>query len=110
MSLPITLTKENFEEEVIKSDLPVIVDFWAEWCGPCRMMAPVLDELAAKLEGKVKFAKLDVNNPEHEELSEKYQIQGIPAFKVFKGGAVVKEMTGYQPAESLESALAEIIG
>jgi thioredoxin 1 len=109
MSQPIILTKENFEAEVIKSDIPVLVDFWAEWCGPCRMMIPVLDELAEKHSGKLKVAKLDVNNPDHEELSEKYQIQGIPAFKVFKGGELVKEMTGYQPTESLEESLAEFL-
>lgn len=109
MSHPIILTDENFEAEVIKSELPVLVDFWAEWCGPCRMMIPVLDEVAGKFEGKIKVAKLDVNDEKHQALAEKYQIQGIPALKVFKGGEVVKEMTGYQPTESLETELAAIL-
>lgn len=106
---PIILTKENFEQEVIKSDIPVLVDFWAEWCGPCRMMVPILDELSEKYAGKVKIAKLDVNDPEHGDLAEKYQIQGIPALKIFKGGEVVKELVGFRPTEDLEKELAEFI-
>jgi len=107
MSHPIILTDENFEAEVLKSELPVLVDFWAEWCGPCRMMIPVLDEIAGKYDGKIKIAKLDVNDEKHQTLAEKYQIQGIPALKVFKGGEVVKELVGYQPTETLEAELAE---
>lgn len=107
MSHPIILTKDNFEQEVIKSDLPVLVDFWAEWCGPCRMMIPVLEEVAVKFAGKIKIAKLDVNDPNHEQIAGQYDIQGIPAFKVFKNGEVVKELVGYRPAEDLEKELAE---
>jgi thioredoxin 1 len=110
MSLPIELDKHNFASEVLKSELPVFVDFWAPWCGPCKMMAPVLEELAGKTVGKLKVAKLNVDESAHQELAEKYQIQGIPAFKIFKGGVVVKELVGYQPLESLERELKEFIG
>lgn len=109
MSHPITLTDKNWEQEVLKSDKPVLVDFWAEWCGPCRMMAPILEEFAGKHADKIKVGKLDVDNDNHQALAEKYEIQGIPALKVFKGGEVVKELTGYRPAEVLEEDLAEFL-
>ena len=109
MSHPITLTDKNWEQEVLKSDKPVLVDFWAEWCGPCKMMGPILEEFAGKHADKIKVAKLDVNDDAHQALAEKYDIQGIPAFKVFKSGVVVKELTGYRPAEVLEQDLAEFL-
>jgi len=109
MSSAIILTEENFEAEVLKSEIPVLVDFWAEWCGPCRMMIPVLDELGEKYAGKIKIAKLDVNEEKHQALAEKYQIQGIPALKIFKNGAIAKELVGYQPTETLETELAEFL-
>jgi len=109
MSKLIMLTKDNFENEVLKSEMPVLVDFWAEWCGPCKMMGPILEDFAGKHADKIKVAKLDVNNADHQALSEKYDIQGIPALRVFKGGVVVKELTGYRPAEALEEELAEFL-
>ncbi len=109
MSHPIVLTDKTFEHEVLHSDQPVLVDFWAEWCGPCRMMAPILEELSEKYAGKIKIAKLDVNDPAHQALAEKYDIQGIPAMKVFKGGGVVKELVGYRPLEALEEELSEFL-
>jgi thioredoxin 1 len=107
MSHAVTLTAENFEAEVLKSELPVLVDFWAPWCGPCRMMAPIIDELATKHAGKIKIAKLDVNEAEHQALADKYGIQGIPTLKVFKNGEVVKELVGFKPSEALENEIAE---
>lgn len=109
MPHPIILTDKTWDAEVLKSDKPVLVDFWAEWCGPCRMMAPILEELAGKYQDKIKIAKLDVDNADHQALAEKYEIQGIPALKVFKSGEVVKELTGYRPAEVLEEDLAEFL-
>jgi len=109
MSNAIILNKDNFEQEVIKSEIPVLVDFWAEWCGPCRMMIPVLDEISQKYAGKIKVAKLDVNDSEHQGLAEKYDIQGIPALKIFKNGEVVKELVGFKPTEELENEINNIV-
>jgi thioredoxin 1 len=105
----IILTNENFEQEVLKSELPILVDFWAEWCGPCRMLLPIIEEAAEKFAGKLKVAKFDVNNPAHSDLSEKYEIQGIPALKVFKHGQIVKELTGFCPFDELEKELSEYL-
>ncbi len=109
MSTVITLTNENFENEVMAAKLPVLVDFWAPWCVPCKMMAPVLDELAKEFDGRIIIAKLDVENQAHQLLANKYQIQSIPALKLFKEGAVVKEYIGYRDknnfAKELEEAL-----
>ncbi len=88
----IELTNENFDSEVINSELPVLVDFWAEWCGPCKMIAPVIDELAAEFSGKVKVGKLNVD--EANEVAAKFNIRGIPTLLMFKGGAVVDNKVG----------------
>jgi thioredoxin 1 len=102
------LTSANFEEEVINSQIPVLVDFWAEWCGPCRMMEPILEELAKDLEGKqVKIAKCNVD--ENTDLAQKYEILSIPAFKIFKGGKVIEEFVGAQTKDGLKSKLEKII-
>ena len=101
MSKPIELTNANFSSEVLTSKIPVLVDFWAPWCGPCRMMAPVLEELAWELDGKVKIAKLNVDDPDHQELAMRYGIQGIPDMKIFRGGAVIGDIVGARPKEFL---------
>ncbi len=103
------ITNENFEQEVLNSDVPVLIDFWAPWCQPCLMMAPALDELSEELEGKVKIGKVDVENSENQELAMKYQIQSIPNMKLFKNGEVVKEFIGLRPKEALKSELEEAI-
>ena len=110
MNNVIELTSENFEAEVLKSTIPILVDFWAPWCGPCRLMAPILDELAGEMSGKIKIAKLNVDEPRHQALAMAYNVQGIPNMQVFKNGAVVKELVGARPKEALKSDLESVIG
>ncbi len=96
-------TDDNFENEVLKSEVPVLVDFWAEWCGPCQMMTPVIDELAEEMKGSAKIGKLDVDgNPK---MASEYGIMSIPSLKIFKGGKVVREFMGVQRKESLKEEL-----
>ena len=95
MSKPILLTDENFEKEVIGSQVPVVVDFWAEWCGPCRAIGPVIEELSKEYDGKVNVGKVNVdNNPQ---VSMNYGITSIPAILFIKGGQVVDKLVGAQP-------------
>ncbi|MBR5420510.1 MAG: thioredoxin [Lachnospiraceae bacterium] len=96
----ITLTSENFEAEVLKSDIPVLVDFWAPWCGPCRMLGPIVEQVAEEAGGSFKVGKLNVDD--EGELAEKYHIMNIPALKVFKDGAVVRESIGMVPKNKVE--------
>ena len=103
-AMEITLTKTNFEAEVLKSDKPVLVDFWAPWCGPCRMLAPVLAEVAAEKGDKIKVGKVNVD--ENPELAAQYGISGIPAMLLFKDGKVVATSVGFKPKAELESFIA----
>lgn len=100
---PYTFTDQNFEEEVIKSELPVLVDFWAVWCGPCKMIAPIVEQLAEELAGKVKVGKLDVDS--NQETSIKYGIRGIPTLLIFKNGQVVDTIVGAVPKATILNKL-----
>jgi thioredoxin 1 len=104
---PITFTDDNFEQEVIQSDMPVLIDFWAVWCGPCKIIAPVVEELANEYEGKVKIGKLDVD--ENQQTSIKYGVRSIPTLLIFKDGKVKDTIIGAVPkvqiVQKLNSAL-----
>ena len=103
----ITVTDADFQEKVLDSELPVLVDFWAEWCGPCRMLGPVLEELAAEHEGKVVVAKLNVD--ENPASAAKYGVTSIPLVLGFQGGEKVKESVGAKPKPQLEQEFADLL-
>lgn len=107
MSTAINVAEQNFDEAVLKSDVPVLVDFWAEWCGPCRAVAPILDEIAADHSGKIVIAKVNVD--ENPGLAAQYRITSIPAMKIFKNGEEVREIIGAMPKQKIEEYLEGII-
>ena len=107
MSEAINVDEGTFEKVVLQSDIPVLVDFWAVWCGPCRMVAPVLDEIAKENEGKIRIVKVNVD--ENPNLAAQYRITSIPAMKVFKGGDEVREIIGAMPKVAIEERLAWIL-
>lgn len=110
MSKPINvLGQESFNSEVISSTTPVLVDFWAPWCGPCQMMAPILESLAAKLDAKLKIVKVDTEERDNQSLAINYQIQSIPNMKLFKNGEVVKDFIGFRPEALFTEELKEFI-
>ncbi|MBF4615865.1 MULTISPECIES: thioredoxin [unclassified Curtobacterium] len=107
MSNAKAVTDATFSDEVLKSDKTILVDFWAEWCGPCRAVSPILDQIAEEHAGKIEIVKLNVDDNPQSAMN--YQITSIPAMKVFKGGEVVKTVIGAKPKPALEADLAEFL-
>ena len=103
MAKPFEVTDANFETEVIKSDKPVLVDFWEPWCGPCRMVAPIVDELSEEYDGKVKFVKL--NTDDNVKTASQFGIRSIPTLLVFKAGEPVGQIIGFRPKSDLKKRL-----
>jgi len=107
MGHPVNVTDDTFEDVVIGSDVPVLVDFWADWCAPCKIIAPIVEELAGEYDGKVKFAKLDVDsNPR---VATQYGIRGIPTLLIFSGGSPVDQVVGAVPKSTLKGRLDKAI-
>jgi thioredoxin 1 len=102
---PVEVTDSNFQNEVLLSDKPVLIDFWAEWCGPCKMIAPMVEELAKEYDGKLKVGKVDVDS--NQQTSMQYGIRSIPTLLIFKGGKVVDQLVGAVPKKMLAEKVAK---
>jgi len=103
MTIEVEITDATFESEVKKSDVPVLVDFWAPWCGPCKMVAPIVEEIAKEYEGKLKVGKL--NTDDSQKVAAEYGIMSIPTLMIFKNGEVVERLIGAQPKEAIKSRI-----
>ena len=108
MAEPLTITVANFEAEVLKSTTPVLVDFWAPWCGPCRMIAPAVEEIATQYAGKLKVGKLNVDD--HPAVAQRYGITGLPALLIFENGSVVDTVVGAVPKSTLQKKVDVVLG
>ncbi len=102
------VTDSNFDQNVLKSETPVLVDFWAAWCGPCRALAPIVDELAKDYQGKLTVGKMDVDRNSATPM--RYKVTGIPTLLVFKGGQVVEQLVGYRDKAAIQQALNKHVG
>lgn len=107
MSKEKVFTDHDFKNEVLGANQPVLVDFWAEWCGPCRMLAPVIDRIAAANDGKIVVGKMNVD--ENPETPQQYGIQGIPTLLIFKNGDLANQLVGFQSQENIQKAIDEVI-
>ena len=105
MTHPVDVTDDTFDADVLKADVPVLVDFWADWCAPCKMIAPIVEDLAAEYDGRVKFAKLDVDSNPRTAMS--YGVRGIPTLLIFKDGSPVNQVVGAVPKSVLKGKLEE---
>lgn len=103
----VEITVDNFESEVIKSDIPVLIDFWAAWCGPCRAIAPIVEKLSESYAGKAKFGKLNVDD--HGEIAGRFGINSIPTLLLFNGGQLVDRVIGAVPAATIEAMLTKVL-
>lgn len=107
MGNPITITDDSFQAEVVDSSLPVLVDFWAVWCGPCRMVAPIVDELAVEYEGRIKVGKVDVDS--EQKIAADYGIRSIPTLLIFKNGELADQVVGAVPKKQLVEKLEAVL-
>ena len=107
MSDILTITEGNFDSEVTKSDIPVLIDFWAVWCGPCKAIHPIVEELAKDYDGKVKFGKCDVDH--NQQIALNYGIRSIPTLMIFKGGKVADQIIGAVPKQHIQSKLDAVL-
>ena len=107
MSDLLAITESNFETEVLKSDIPVLIDFWAVWCGPCKMIAPIVEELAKEFDGKAKITKCDVDS--NQQVAIKYGIRSIPTLLIFKNGEVAEQLVGALPKNHITQKLNKVI-
>lgn len=101
--LEVILTKDNFEKEVINSKIPVLVDFYADWCGPCKALSPVISEIAKEYDGKVKVCKLNIDT--EDEIADSYNVMSVPTLLLFKEGQIAKMMVGYRPKKDIENLI-----